>query len=150
MNTSVDAHVTTECIIAGGHKPGIIRIGDITLFFTNMLWGNGDTLAMESLRDECEAQISAFKAQRTAPVSAPADPPPLPLDAPIEQVAAPYMTPVDVLPQGQPVEVCWRCKGSGQRPLDETMGSSGDHPCPECRPQPVVVVDLSVDDDIPF
>lgn len=30
---------------------------------------------------------------------------------------------------------CWRCGGSKQRSREETLGSPGDHPCPECSPR---------------
>lgn len=72
MVTSVNCHVFREDEISQGYALGVISIGDMSLFFQEE---SSQVEQLEALRDECQRQADAIKAERAKPVAAPADPP---------------------------------------------------------------------------
>lgn len=113
-HTQTDVFFYEDGRFEEGYKPGTIRMRmDNGMGGVNVhIMTEDPREQLSQLRDLCQSQIEALDAHYVAMASMPADPPPLPLDAPIEQVASPQdhieqteFVPVMTLP-GHPANCC--------------------------------------------
>ncbi len=126
MRYGIDLHVATDDEITAGHRPGIIRIGGVSIYFNDALYEK-DITQLQRLREIVQVQINAIvgegiqAAGELSPVHRPEIlepgipwPPPQghevlkEANAPAEELAAPWIAPPPpqptAAPEGQPVE----------------------------------------------